>query len=841
MQNDPKTEGAVSVDNFERFGFFYLGRPYEPQSGQLSTAPLLYEGRDLTTHAMCVGMTGSGKTGLAIGLIEEAVIDRVPVIVIDPKGDLTNLLLAFPGLQPADFLPWINADDAQRANMTPADYAAQVAATWQRGLAEWGQSGARIQTYRDAAECLIYTPGSDAGLPVSILHSLQAPTQPWDTNAEELRQQIGSTVSAILGLIGIDSDPVRSREHILLATIFEHYWRQGQAIDLASLIHAIQQPPVRTLGVTDVDTFFPPKDRLKLAMDLNGLVAAPAFQTWLNGQGLDVDDLLYGSQGQPRVSIFYIAHLSDNERMFFVSLLLEQVLAWMRSQPGTTSLRALLVMDEVYGYLPPIGSPPSKGPLLRLLKQARAFGLGVVLATQNPADLDYKGLTNMGTWFIGRLQAQRDKERLLDGLESVTAAEGGAFNRATIDRAISGLAPREFLLHNVHDDELQRFKTRWTLCYLCGPLTRPQIRSLMLAKRAQFGPAAHAPAMPANAGLTTQRDLSTVPPLLPTGVNQVYLPLELGPEAARRRVQRQTGLPVPAGNGDLVYRPAVLGQAQVRFVDRKLAVDDVQELTYVLPVSAEPLRWRDARAVAPTQGVDPAPEPGALFVPVPATISTARAMQDLTDDLADHLYQTARVTRWYNAALKLYSQPGEQARAFRIRCEQVARAARDDQVDQLRIKYRPRLARIQSRLQRAQDNLAQDEAEAAARGRETWASIGESLAILLFGARRMRVASVPLAKQRMAEQARLDVAEGDRVVAGLEQEIAALQADFQREAESITDRWVRLLDEQQALAVTPRRSDIVIQSVAVAWSPGWELALPGTDGTTQRTRIEAWA
>lgn len=830
------------MDDFERFGFFYLGKPIDRQSGQLEPVPLLYEGRDLTTHAMCVGMTGSGKTGLTIGLIEEAVIDRVPVIVIDPKGDLSNLLLAFPGLHAADFLPWINTDDAQQAGVPPDAYAAQVAATWQRGLSEWGQSGARIQTYRDAAECLIFTPGSDAGLPVNILHSLQAPAQSWETHAEELRQQVSSTVSAILGLVGYNDDPVRSREHILVATIFEHYWRQGQDIDLATLIRAIQQPPVRTLGVADVDTFFPQKDRFELAMDLNGLVAAPSFQTWLRGQPLVIDQLLFGPQGQPRVSIFYVAHLSDSERMFVVSLLLEQVLAWTRTQSGTHSLRALLVMDEVYGYLPPIGSPPSKGPLLRLLKQARAYGLGIVLATQNPADLDYKGLTNMGTWFIGRLQAKRDKERLLDGLESVTAGAGGIFDRTTIDRAITGLAPREFLLHNVHDDALQQFKTRWTLCYLRGPLTRPQVRDLMTVKRAAYLPTEQASVASLNGagGVTARSDVTGVPPLLPAGIDQVVLPLARGPEAARRRLQRQATITPTPGTSELIYRPALLGHAQVRFLDRKLGVDDVQALAYLLPVSDTPPRWRDAQPLPLALPVDSDPQPGALFMPVPPTISTARAVQDLAADLADHLYHNARVTRWHNPALKLYSLPGETARDFRIRCEQTAREARDDQVDQLRLKYRPRLARIQERLQRAQHNLAQDEAEAAARGRETWASLGESLAVLLFGARRMRVASVPMAKQRLAEQARLDVAEGERVITGLEQELTSLRDDFQREAEAITERWVRLLDEQKELVVTPRRTDVIVQTVAVAWLPGWELAFDGPHGATQRARIEAW-
>ncbi|RME42090.1 MAG: ATP-binding protein, partial [Chloroflexi bacterium] len=465
--------------DFEKLGAFYLGKEYDVAAGQLLDRLLMYDARDLTTHAVCVGMTGSGKTGLCIDLLEEAAIDHVPAIIIDPKGDITNLLLAFPELRPEDFRPWINVDDARRKGLSEDEFAAQQAELWRKGLGQWGQDGDRIRLLRESADFVIYTPGSDAGIPVSILQSFAAPPLSWDTEAELLRERIQGTVSALLGLIGVDADPVRSREHILLSNLFEHFWRQGEDLDLPKLILSIQNPPIRQLGVFDVDTFYPEKERFELAMSLNNIIAAPGFQSWLQGQPLDVAGFLSTPAGKPRHSIFYIAHLSDPERMFFVTMLLNQVITWMRTQPGTTSLRALLYMDEIFGFFPPVANPPSKQPMLTLLKQARAFGVGVVLTTQNPVDLDYKGLTNAGTWFIGRLQTERDKMRVLDGLESASSEAGQALNREELSRIISDLDKRVFLLHNVHEEAPVTFQTRWAMSYLRGPLTRTQVRGLM--------------------------------------------------------------------------------------------------------------------------------------------------------------------------------------------------------------------------------------------------------------------------------------------------------------------------------------------------------------------------
>ncbi|HET6348416.1 MAG TPA: DUF87 domain-containing protein, partial [Candidatus Krumholzibacteria bacterium] len=466
--------------SFEKLGVFYLGREYDPARHTTTDTPILYDARDLTTHAVCVGMTGSGKTGLCIALLEEAAIDGIHSIVIDPKGDLANLLLTFPNLDAASFRPWINEDAARQAGVTPDEFAASEAQRWKKGLAEWGEDGARIQRLRDAADVVMYTPGSDAARPVSAVSSLQAPSGATQADgvADLIAERASGVASSLLSLLGIDADPVKSREHILITTILQVEWTAGRSLDLGGLIRLIQTPPVERVGVMELESFFPQKDRFALALSINNLLAAPRFQTWLSGDPIDIDRMLYGETGKPHVAIFSIAHLDDAERMFFVSLLLNEVVAWMRTRSGTQSLRAIVYMDEIFGFLPPVENPPSKGPFLTLLKQARAFGVGVVVATQNPVDLDYKALSNAGTWLVGRLQTERDKSRLADGL---AGAAGGTLDASELAKTIGSLEPREFLLHNVHDEHPVLFRTRWALSYLAGPMTREQIRELTRA------------------------------------------------------------------------------------------------------------------------------------------------------------------------------------------------------------------------------------------------------------------------------------------------------------------------------------------------------------------------
>ena len=479
----------------ETNGDYYLGRIVDPQSGETTDQNLLYDPDDLTTHAVVVGMTGSGKTGLCIDLLEEAALDNIPALMIDPKGDITNTLLHFPDLLPGDFQPWVNPDEARREGLSVEEAAEKAASLWKNGLAKSGIFPDRLKALKETAQFAVYTPGSTAGISLSILDSLKAPNLAWNENEEMLREKISGTVTALLGLVGMeDIDPVRSREHILLANIFENSWSQGNDLDLSELIIQTQTPPFEKLGVFDVDTFFPDKDRFGLAMALNNILAAPSFEPWIEGQALDIPSLLYAPDGRPRHSVFYIAHLPDSERMFFVTLLFSAVETWMRSQSGSTSLRSLVYFDEIFGYLPPVKNPPSKEPMLRMLKQARAFGVGLVLVTQNPVDVDYKALSNAGTWFIGKLQTENDKERLLDGLQG---AMTGDLDRSAYDDRISSLGKRMFLLHNVHErGGAQTFYTRWAMNYLTGPLTRAQVPALNQLAGARITQAPAAPGAP---------------------------------------------------------------------------------------------------------------------------------------------------------------------------------------------------------------------------------------------------------------------------------------------------------------------------------------------------------
>ena len=641
---------------FEKLGAFYLGREHDLASDKLLDRLVMYDARDLTTHAVCVGMTGSGKTGLCIDLLEEAAIDNVPAIIIDPKGDITNLLLTFPDLRPDDFEPWVNVDDARRKGKSVSEYASFIADLWRKGLADWGEGPERIRMLKESADFRIYTPGSDAGLPISILASLKAPPLSWDGNEELLREQIQGTVGAMLGLVGVEADPLRSREHILLSNVFEHFWRQGQDLDMARLINAIQSPPVRQLGVFDVDTFFPEKDRFELAMSLNSIIAAPSFGAWIKGESLDVSNLLYTPAGKPRHSIFYIAHLSEAERMFFVTLLLEQIVTWVRQQSGTTSLRALLYFDEVFGFFPPVAEPPSKRPLLTLLKQARAYGFGVVLTTQNPVDLDYKGLTNAGTWFIGRLQTERDKARVLDGLESATSEAGGALNRRELDRIISDLDSRVFLLHNVHEDEPIVFYTRWAMSYLRGPLTRDQVRQLMAEPRAEaVAPApAVAPARPVvrrdaapaaapspAAALDLPSGYSSMPPTLPPNLPQGFLPVSLSPNRALSRLEEELDQRLEAEETALVYEPCLLALGNVSFVDRKRRVNESKEVGLLVQPGdvGTVIRWDDADPIElDPNDLEEQPDSDALFGPIPSELNSAREIKAIGTDFSDYLY-----------------------------------------------------------------------------------------------------------------------------------------------------------------------------------------------------------
>jgi len=809
-------------------GKFYLGKNYDLKNQKISEETLLYDPGDLTTHGVVVGMTGSGKTGLCIDLLEEAALQGIPALMIDPKGDITNSLLHFPNLDPQDFQPWVNPDDARREGKTIEEAAQDASALWRKGLAEWGIGTERIEALSNAAHFAVYTPGSDSGLPVSILASLKAPGIAWEENRELLREQISSTVTAILGLVGLnDIDPVRSREHILLSNIFEHAWSQGKDLDLGELIMQTQNPPLSKLGVFDVNTFFPQKDRFELAMLLNNILASPAFQTWIEGQPLEVSSLLYGPDGKPRHSVFYIAHLNDAERMFFVTLLYSAVEAWMRSQSGTTSLRAIVYFDEIFGYLPPVGNPPSKEPMLRMLKQARAFGVGQMLVTQNPVDIDYKALSNAGTWFIGKLQTDQDKQRLLDGLEGVV---GGDLNRKELDKLISALGKRIFLVKNVHEKQPQVFHTRWAMNYLTGPLTRAQIPALNEMAGAVVGaPLEKDMGEPGEKALEETRSTprerpgeelagSLTRPAIPVSVDEFFLPNNLTLSQAFKSIGKE----VPEGvqNKGIIYRPALLAQVFIRYRNRKYNLDS--EVTHAAlvpdPDRRGNVRWDDFLTSGFKESrMDRKPAADGRFENLHAPLSDPKILATMKSDFLDWAYHSSEVIVRANEKLKVYAGPEVPEEEFRKMCEDAAEQSFDAEVKKTAESFDVKIERLMDRIKREQQELEKDEAELSHRKIDEYGNYAETV-ISLFGGRKKRL-STSLSKRRMTAKAKADVKESHDMIEGFKADIEELKKERDEELEGIKEKWLEIIEDVEEIPVTPYKKDVILDLFGIAWMP----------------------
>ena len=817
-----------SPDAYEKLGTFYLGREYDLDSGAMTDDLLLYDSKDLTTHAMCVGMTGSGKTGLCLCLLEEAAIDGVPALIIDPKGDLTNLLLTFPDLRPRDFAPWINADDAQRNGMTPEQYAHAQAKLWRDGLASWGQDGERIRRLRAAADFAVYTPGSESGRPLSILSSFAAPAPQMIADADLLREQVSTAATSLLALMGIDADPLRSREHILLSTLIDHTWRQGQDLDLGRLIQLIQSPPIQKVGVIDLDSFFPPDDRFDLALSLNNLLAAPGFGAWMTGEPMDPQHLLYDEHGKPRISVVYIAHLSDEERMFVVTMLLNRLVGWMRTRSGITSLRALLYMDEIFGYMPPVAEPPSKKPLLTLLKQARAYGVGVVMATQNPVDLDYKGLSNTGTWFLGRLQTERDKRRVLDGLEGVSATAAGRFDRGAMEETLAGLGKRVFLMHNVHEDAPVVFHTRWAMSYLRGPLTRSQIRQLNAddkdATTQAIPTAAVTDTMAPAAAATTAAPAAAAPapqsasPILAPNVPQCHLPIRGA-----------------MTSGQVVFAPRLVAVADVHFVDSRRGLGAEETLTLLAPsnvATASALDWDDATSV-PVSSDDllpRAPLPG-RFADVSGPAAQARSYATWKRSLIAWLYRTRRYELFRCPALKEFSEPGESKAEFRIRLSERAHEERDLQIEKLRKKYASKFHSIRERIRKTELSVEREREQVRGATLQTAISLGTTVLSAILG---RKVSSATIGKAttaargagRAMSQAQ-DVTRARANVEAAQEQLVELEAEIEAAVQTIRDAHDPAHLDLEVIALKPRKADIEVKVLALAWAP-YEPSIDGT-------------
>jgi hypothetical protein len=838
-------------------GKLYLGRETHPNGNGVAPDaagdPFLLSARDLTTHAVCLGMTGTGKTGLGIVLLEEALLQGIPALIIDPKGDITNLALNFPALSPAEFKPWLDAEEAERQGISLDALAAQTAQRWREGLAAWDITPERLHTLHERAAIQIYTPGSDAGMTVNILQGLNPPDAAsgltWARDAEILRERIAEICSAILGLAGIESDPLKGREHILLATIFESAWRAGQSMDIGLLIRMIQDPPIARVGVFDMNVFYPKDERFELAMALNNLVASPSFSVWQTGEPLDIGALLKplrtaqpGSNpaGQTRASIFSLAHLNDAERQFFITLLLSQLVMWMRAQTGTSVLRALVYFDEVFGYCPPFPrNPPTKTPIMTLIKQGRAAGLGMFLATQNPADLDYKGLSNIGTWFIGRLRTARDRSRALEGLESA----GVGFDREQYEAPLSTLPPRVFLAQNATG--MPRFlQTRWSMSFLRGPLTRDQIRTLQPqpdTERTDHGnpysadpperpatPVLHTPSAQAsisnlqfsNPQSANHESPLSVRPALAPDVREVFLPpMETPPLDPRNAATR-----VPVGR--LIYQPYLLASARLRIADRASGVMHDRRHTYLValnPVSGALPDFASARELI---DFDPNtlranPLPGIDFAPLPAGLS-ARWMKQAERLLVEHVYRHAALTLWYNRTLKLYGQVDESQRDFRERCEAAAKLKRDAEATRVGEQYERRMATLQDRLAREQRELTADRTDLDARKREELLTNAESIFNFVIGRRRRgtgRSVAWGATKRRQTQAAEEDVRESEDAITQLNTDLQQIGAEYRAALDALNNKWLAVLGDIQEVPLAPRKSDIFADVVALAWVP----------------------
>lgn len=827
--------------DLEGLGVFYLGRGYDLEAGALRPEPLLYDSADLTTHAVCLGMTGSGKTGLCATLLEEAALDGVPSLIIDPKGDMGNLLLAFPDLRAEDFAPWVDPAEARRAGQEPAEHAAATAQRWREGLALWGQDGERVRRLQQAAEWCIYTPGSTAGRPLSVFRSLQAPPAALLDDDDGLQDRVRTAAAGVLSLVGVQADPLRSREHILLANVLERAWRAGEDLDLPELIRRVRTPPFEQLGVLELEAFYPKRARFELAMQLNNLLASPGFATWLTGEPLQVDTLLHTPAGRPRVSIFSIAHLSDAERMFFVTTLLNEVVGWMRTQPGTSSLRALLYMDEVFGFLPPTAMPPSKRPLLTLLKQARSVGLGVVLATQNPVDLDYKALSNAGTWFLGRLQTERDQARVLDGLLGSTAGHGAAMDRSTLERSLAGLRKRVFLMHNVHEPPPVAFHSRWALTYLRGPLTRAQIRRLTPPVEPLAEPRSTAAAGPLGPGLQAPipptgpapSPLTQPPARVPAGRTpdshlQAPSPPALDPEVPICYLPAR--LPLPAGQR-LTYRPALLAVARVHFVRSRLDLDVWQALTLLLPLPTAEDPGPDWSRAVTLEGeppdLDSAPAQQAEHAALVGPARRARRYSAWRKALASHLYRTRRITLWRCPLTKLVSTPAETEREFRARAGQRLHELRDEHLATLRQRHGPKLQRARDQLAKAHDALQREQEQLGQRTTDAFVSAGGALIGAFLG--RKLVTQGKLSRvQRAVRSAgkvsgeRGDVARAHERVQAAQERVAALEAELRAKLQELRNQTDPASMTVEAISNSPRRADVEVALLSVGWVP-WAL------------------
>ena len=779
-------------------GDLYIGRDSE------NDQPITYEADNLTTHGVIVGMTGSGKTGVGIDLIEEALLNQIPCLIIDPKGDMGNLALNFPDLKPVDFEPWMDEATAKKQGKTPAELAQDTAEFWRAGLQSNGIGRDRMRRLADGSQVTIYTPGSSAGVGLNVLGSMAVPNLDWETQAEMIRDEIEAIVSSLLVLADIESDPVSGPQHIFLSNLIEAFWTQGKGLDLETLVGQIPNPPFRKLGVFDVDTFFPEKDRMDLALKLNGLLASPSFAAWMEGEPLDIEAMLAGGQ-TTKAAIVYMSHLSDSERQFLVTLLLSKMVTWIRMQPGTSELRALIYMDELFGFAPPTAEPPSKKPILTILKQARAHGVGMVLSTQNPVDLDYKAMSNAGTWMIGRLQTENDKRRILEGLESAS----GSVDIDEFDKLISDLDKRQFVLHSTKLAHPIVFGTRWAMSYLAGPLTRDQVASLMANRRAaqDSGP----PARPLEAPATEQdEDTTPVPPRVAEGIAVKYLD-PAAPWASE----------VGADPTGTRYEAGVAATVQLLYDETKAGLNHAETYEAVIFPVDEVIDIGDVTQVDHDERdfLERAPE-GKTFGMPSAKLHTKTFWTDLERSLETYLVANRPAEILANEGLRIYSRVDESEDQFRERCRNAAENAADEEIKKLHDRFQSRIDRVKGEISKAEIRVRELEGEADAKQQnELISGAGDLLGALLGGRKRSNPLGMAADRRAATTKARARVdAAWDRLT-DKQQALVELEDELADEISSTTERYAGMADEIDTIEVSLEKADIQVADLKLIWIP----------------------
>lgn len=837
--------GRIKMKNTPA-GKLYLGNIINPKTQDTTDERFYYDAHNFTTHGVIVGMTGSGKTGLSIGLLEEALHNDIPTIIIDPKGDMPNLALQFPDLSPGEFLPWINRGDARRRNMSPEEYAGMVARSWEFGLGKSGIDKDRIKKFVSNVDFRIYTPGSDSGISLNILDSFRAPPISADDNAEAFSSAVESTTQSLLGLVGIEGDPLQSREFILISNIMQDRWKEGEDLTLESIIGYVMNPPVKKLGVFDVETLYPRNERMKLAMLLNNVIASPGFSIWLKGESMNPAMWVSKRNGRTPCSIFYISHLSDSERMFFVTLLLGKIMNYVRTLPGTSELRILLYFDEVFGYLPPHPkNPPSKTPILTILKQARAFGLGMVLATQNPVDLDYKALTNAGTWFIGKLRTDRDKKRILDGLETSSLSTDGR----EMDKLISSLETRNFILHSVHRKEPVVFHTRFTQAYLRGPITRVQLKSI--AEKSQlFKPAPNlgsggspevgngkremgngkfssldsrfsTPNMPGNDTKPTHEDesneYSAVMPDLPKSLGSYYLTEEAYKSQELMNILRQHR----EKSDKALYRPALMAKLKLRFDEEKARLVHYTELyRMVFPLYEDSMpNWPDENTPLEDDFIAMKPYASALFASPPRYLLDKREAKNIINDLIDMIYGEESISILKNQSLKMYGEMGESVEDFERRCSFEVESKMKREENKIRRRYGRTINTKKRQFDRKIQKLEDLKQESSLRKTTEVVDIGESI-LSIFTKKRKNVGrsfSRALNKRRYSGRAEQRVKETEIEIEHLSNEMERIKNEMDDELDHIRNKYADMVTDIEEIEVNLEKNDIRVVDYGVLW------------------------